>query len=328
MLSWGHFAASSKQTEKSSGHALLLKQQSLLLSLSPDHSSSQSGQLISHLPIRGSFLECGRPSRAQSWQELGTTSWEMALLLSGCLWCGAFFLSSAVSCFICCRPGERQGHCSMMPNAGRRNHTMALAGCLPKWVRWHMWVPWRLRVPAGPEEALLTWPLLLCGASCISSPSFRITIITLHSCPGPASPANPHRADAKTTVAHNGTKEKNAQGTPQDMCTKSSQGSVSPAQHRQAPAVSWWQLSKVAFAIWNWQQLLLQSPLGGSGSLARATKCEKRTPKATWSVPLGKAGLHVSVHLESPPRNRFCHYPFPGYCPRSSWEAANIISKA
>lgn len=175
MLSWGHFAASSKQTEKSSGHALLLKQQSLLLSLSPDHSSSQSGQLISHLPIRGSFLECGRPSRAQSWQELGTTSWEMALLLSGCLWCGAFFLSSAVSCFICCRPGERQGHCSMMPNAGRRNHTMALACCLPKWVRWHMWVPWRLRVPAGPEEALLTWPLLLCGASCISSPSFRIT---------------------------------------------------------------------------------------------------------------------------------------------------------
>lgn len=63
--------------------------------LNSNHSSSQAGQLLSHLPIRGSSLECGRRSLAQSWQELGTTSWERvsAPLLSGCLWWGAFSLS-------------------------------------------------------------------------------------------------------------------------------------------------------------------------------------------------------------------------------------------
>lgn len=102
MLTWdssghallGHFAGSSKQTEKRSGPPLLLRQQSLLLNLSPDHSSSQTGQLMSHLPIRGSFLGCGRPSLAQSWQELGTTSWERvsAPLLMPLMW-GFFSLS-------------------------------------------------------------------------------------------------------------------------------------------------------------------------------------------------------------------------------------------
>lgn len=113
------------------------------------------------------------------------------------------------------------------------------------------------------------------------------------------------------------------------MCAPSAPRALWPrARHRQAPALAWWQFSKVAFAICSWQQLLLQSPLGGSGSLARATKCEKRTPKATLSVPLGKAGLTcVSAFRESFPWNCFCHYPFPGSCPRNSWEAANVISK-
>lgn len=57
----GAFCCLFQVTDKRPGYPVLLKQQSLLLSLSPDHSSSQPGQLMSHLPIRGSFLGCGRP---------------------------------------------------------------------------------------------------------------------------------------------------------------------------------------------------------------------------------------------------------------------------